>query len=138
MPDYVAEHAADRAAGMVLMGTGFMAVLLFSGEQRVSQASDWAKRLLQGGLALTSVTKAFGDVLSYLRLFALGLASASLAMTFNELAGQVQSGAGRAGPYLAVMLLLLGHAELRTDHDECGRARTAPEPDRIFQLGRHG
>ncbi|MFW2404715.1 MAG: V-type ATP synthase subunit I [Gammaproteobacteria bacterium] len=102
-------EGALALVGMVLMGAGFAAVLLFSGEQRVSQATDWAKRLLQGGLALTSVTKAFGDVLSYLRLFALGLASASLAMTFNELAGQVQLGAGRAGPYLAVLLLLLGH-----------------------------
>jgi V/A-type H+-transporting ATPase subunit I len=67
------------------------------------------KRLMQGGLALTSVTKAFGDVLSYLRLFALGLASASLAITFNELAAQIRGSAGAAGPYLAVGLLLLGH-----------------------------
>jgi len=58
---------------------------------------------------LTSVTKAFGDVLSYLRLFALGLASASLAMTFNELAAQIRGSGGVAGPYLSIGLLLLGH-----------------------------
>lgn len=95
--------------GMLLMASGFLAILLFSGEQHVSRTKDMAKRLLQGGLELTAVTRAFGDVLSYLRLFALGLASASLAMTFNELAGQIQENAGRAGPYLAVALLLLGH-----------------------------
>jgi V/A-type H+-transporting ATPase subunit I len=103
-PDGVAARS-----GMLLMVAGLVAVLLFSGEQRVSRARDVAKRLMQGGLALTSVTRAFGDVLSYLRLFALGLASASLAMTFNELAGQIQENAGRAGPYLAATLLLFGH-----------------------------
>jgi len=91
------------------MASGFVAILLFSGEQHVSRKKDMAKRLLQGGLELTAVTRAFGDVLSYLRLFALGLASASLAMTFNDLAGQVQENAGRAGPFLAAMLLLVGH-----------------------------
>jgi len=96
-------------SGMLLMAAGLVAILLFSGEQHVWRTKDMAKRLMQGGLALTSVTRAFGDVLSYLRLFALGLASASLAMTFNDLAGQVQENAGRAGPFLAAMLLLVGH-----------------------------
>ncbi|MGI9344092.1 MAG: V-type ATP synthase subunit I [Gammaproteobacteria bacterium] len=96
-------------SGMLLMAAGLVAILLFSGEQHVWRPKDMAKRLLQGGLALTSVTRAFGDVLSYLRLFALGLASASLAMTFNDLAGQVQENAGRAGTLLAATLLLLGH-----------------------------
>jgi len=96
--------------GMLALAAGLVAVLLFSGEQHIRRAPDLAKRLMQGVLALTTVTRAFGDVLSYLRLFALGLASASLAMTFNDLAGQVQDTAGRAGPFLATMLLLLGHA----------------------------
>jgi V/A-type H+-transporting ATPase subunit I len=98
------------SAGILALAAGLVAVLLFSGEQRIRDAGDVLKRALQGALALTSVTKAFGDVLSYLRLFALGLASASLAMTFNELAAQIRGGAGAAGPYLAVGLLLLGHA----------------------------
>ena len=97
-------------SGMLALAAGLVAVLLFSGEQRIRRARDMAKRLMQGGLALTTVTRAFGDVLSYLRLFALGLASASLAMTFNDLAGQIQGTAGRAGPFLAATLLLLGHA----------------------------
>ncbi len=99
---------AVAQVGTVALVAGLAGVLLFHGEAQVRGVRDLAKRLLQGGLALASVTKAFGDVLSYLRLFALGLASASLAMTFNELAAQVH-GAGRAGPYLAVSLLLLGH-----------------------------
>ena len=51
----------------------------------------------------------FGDVLSYLRLFALGLASASLALTFNELAMQVKAAMPGLGLLLAILLLLLGH-----------------------------
>ena len=46
-------------------------------------------RLTDGAVGLTGVTKLFGDVLSYMRLFALGLASASLAGTFNNLAAQL-------------------------------------------------
>ena len=39
-----------------------------------------------GLIALYGLSKAFGDVLSYMRLFALGLSSVSLAITFNQLA----------------------------------------------------
>ncbi|MDJ0926935.1 MAG: V-type ATP synthase subunit I [Gammaproteobacteria bacterium] len=95
--------------GQVAMGLGLLAVLLFRGEQVVRTRKDLLMRLAQGGLALTSVTKAFGDVLSYLRLFALGLASASLAITFNQLAGQLSDATGPAGPYFATVLLLIGH-----------------------------
>jgi V/A-type H+-transporting ATPase subunit I len=65
-------------------------------------------RLLDGLRALTGVTRVFGDVLSYLRLFALGLASASLALTFNDLArqaGQVQG----LGLLFAILILFVGH-----------------------------
>jgi len=96
-------------AGKLVMAGGLLGVLLFHGEQHVDGRRDLLKRLAHGALALTSVTKAFGDVLSYLRLFALGLASASLAMTFNELAAQIRGSGGAAGPYLSVGLLLLGH-----------------------------
>ena len=46
-------------------------------------------RLFDGLKALAGVSQAFGDVLSYLRIFALGLASSQLAVTFNDLAGRV-------------------------------------------------
>lgn len=53
---------------------------------------------------------ALGDTLSYLRLFALGYAGASLAAAFNELAAQVVQGVPGFGVLLAMLLLLLGHA----------------------------
>ena len=97
-------------AGFLLLATGLACVVIFSGEQKVVRAKDVFKRLMQGGLALTSVTKAFGDVLSYLRLFALGLASASLAITFNELAAQIRGSVGPPLNHLSILLLLLGHS----------------------------
>jgi V/A-type H+-transporting ATPase subunit I len=48
-------------------------------------------------------------VLSYLRLFALGLASASLALTFNDLARQVADEVPGLGLLFAILILLVGH-----------------------------
>ena len=85
------------------MGIGLCMVLFFT-----SDKTNPLTRLVEGLMALTSLTKAFGDVLSYLRLFALGLASASLAIAFNDLAHQVGSISG-FGMLLALMILILGH-----------------------------
>ncbi|MBI1248013.1 ATPase V [bacterium] len=67
-------------------------------------------RLVQGVLGLLKISSAFGDVLSYLRLFALGLASASLATAFNEMAEGVRSGLPRLGLLFALLILLFGHS----------------------------
>jgi V/A-type H+-transporting ATPase subunit I len=55
------------------------------------------------------VTTAFGDALSYLRLFALGLASASLAMAFNDLAHQVREILPGLGILFALLVVVIGH-----------------------------
>ncbi len=94
-------------AGVVV---GLLMVFVGSGLDRpVTTPKDWLMRLLDGALGLTGVTKLFGDVLSYMRLFALGLASASLAGTFNQLAGQLAGGLPGVGVLLAILLLLFGH-----------------------------
>ncbi len=51
----------------------------------------------------------FGDVLSYMRLFALGLASASLAGTFNNLSAQLAETMPGVGVLLAILVLVFGH-----------------------------
>jgi V/A-type H+-transporting ATPase subunit I len=58
---------------------------------------------------LTGLSNAFGDALSYLRLFALGLASASLASTFNDMAGQVKTALPGIGILFALLIALFGH-----------------------------
>jgi V/A-type H+/Na+-transporting ATPase subunit I len=67
-------------------------------------------RLIGGVLGLTKVSAVFGDILSYLRLFALGLASASLATAFNDMAAGIHSGLPRFGLLLALLVLVFGHA----------------------------
>lgn len=94
-------------AGLV---AGGLAVFLFSSERplRSLRLSDWAWRVFDGLQGLTGITKAFGDVLSYLRLFALGLASAQLAITFNGLAADAAS-SPFPGVLLAVVIIVVGH-----------------------------
>lgn len=99
-----------KGIGWALLGGGMAVILFFTDVRPVSHWSDGLKRLLAGLLSLTNVTKLFGDVLSYLRLFALGLASASLALTFNQLAEQVASALPGLGFFFSLLILLLGHA----------------------------
>ena len=90
--------------GYGLLGGGLLLIFM-SGVVGSSQKLPW--RLLQGFGALAGIATMFGDILSYLRLFALGLASASLAQTFNQLA--IQSAEVLPGPLLPLLILLLGH-----------------------------
>jgi len=91
--------------GALLVAGGLLLVVVFTaaGEKPLP-------RLLKGLLALTRVTGAFGDVLSYLRLFALGLASASLASAFNTMAATISTAMPVLGLFLALLVLALGHA----------------------------
>lgn len=91
--------------GMLLMIVGAAAVLWFTKVERV-----WWKRLLGGLLGFTKLTSAFGDALSYLRLFALGLAGSSLAMTFNNLGGKIDNALPGIGMFLAILLIVFGHS----------------------------
>lgn len=90
--------------GFVLIAIGIIAVLFFTSVEK-----PFWKRLLKGLMGLTRITGMFGDVLSYLRLFALGLASASLAAVFNDLAKQIYHEMSGFKIFLAVLILLIGH-----------------------------
>jgi V/A-type H+-transporting ATPase subunit I len=92
------------------LGAGLVCVLLFSSERpwMTFSLKEHAKRLIDGVVSLTGFTRAFGDVLSYLRLFALGLASAQLAGTFNDLTYKASCCVG-IGSLLAVVAVVFGH-----------------------------
>lgn len=95
--------------GPALIGGGLLLVFLFHSDQAVHGVGDLFKRGLSGLQALYGVSRAFGDVLSYMRLFALGLSSASLAVTFNNLARQVHENVEGGGLILAFLIILAGH-----------------------------
>jgi V/A-type H+-transporting ATPase subunit I len=90
--------------GIAAMALGLAGVVLFS-----SPEGPLWKRLLKGLSGLSGLSNAFGDALSYLRLFALGLASASLAGTFNDMAGQVKAALPGIGILFALLIVLFGH-----------------------------
>ena len=84
-------------------------ILIFSSDRPWGGSlQNIGRRLLEGVMQFANVSKAFGDILSYLRLFALGLASAQLAITFNGLAADA-SKTGGVGLLAALLILVVGH-----------------------------
>ncbi len=59
---------------------------------------------------LYGITGIFGDVLSYIRLFALGVSSAILGFVINEIALQILDSNAILGPIFFVVFLLIGHS----------------------------
>lgn len=58
----------------------------------------------------STVTGIFGDLLSYIRLFALGLSSSILGFVVNDIAFQIKDSMNIIGPVLFVLFLILGHS----------------------------
>ena len=96
--------AGLQALGIALMALGALLIVLFTAPREKPFA-----RLGQGLLGLTKLSGALGDILSYLRLFALGLASASLAVEFNNMAAGIYEGFPGIGLLFALLILVLGH-----------------------------
>jgi V/A-type H+-transporting ATPase subunit I len=104
-------RGADNAFNTVFpwaMGVGLVLILFFSSQRSVAGVGDFLWRLVDGLMAVTGVSSWFGDILSYLRLFALGLSSAALAVTFNQLAVQSMDVPG-IGLLFGLAILILGH-----------------------------
>ncbi|WP_026972832.1 V-type ATP synthase subunit I [Aliagarivorans marinus] len=95
--------------GPWMMGLGAVLVAVFTSDRPVNSLKSLLLRTLDGAKGIYNITSAFGDVLSYMRLFALGLSGASLAMTFNSLAGQALESSPVIGVLFAGLILLLGH-----------------------------
>ncbi len=96
------------AFGLYLIGGGMAAVFLFSGQ---SPEHGFIGGVLNGlKNAFTIVFDgigAFSDIISYIRLFAVGLATVAIAQAFNEMAASV--GTDGVAAVLAVVILLFGH-----------------------------
>ncbi len=102
---------AEPPIGAIILVAGLVSVFVGNGMDRpIGRPMDWLLRGFDGVAGLTSVTKIFGDILSYMRLFALGLSSASLGGTFNALSSQIADGLPGLGVFFAIIVLLFGHA----------------------------
>jgi V/A-type H+-transporting ATPase subunit I len=67
------------------------------------------RKLLGGLLGFYDVVGYFGDVLSYARLLALGLATSAIALAVNGIAGMVKGLPFYTGYIVAVLVLVAGH-----------------------------
>jgi len=94
-----------RTPSLATAALGLLLVVAFAG-----YGSRPLGRLGKGLAALTRLSQAFGDVLSYLRLFALGLASASLAIAFNGMAAGAREAIPGVGLLAALTILIVGHS----------------------------
>jgi V/A-type H+-transporting ATPase subunit I len=90
-----------------LMGAGLAMIIVFS-----RQEGRFFHGIVQGVANLLTIflsgISAFSDIISYIRLFAVGLATVEIAKSFNAMATGMADGA--LGIVLASIVLLLGHS----------------------------
>lgn len=96
---------AVQTVGRVLLWAGMLTILLMTARGERNPL----KRIGAGLYALYGISSYLGDVLSYSRLLALGLASAVIASVFNTMGGLLSS-SGAVGTVLAVIFLIGAHA----------------------------
>ncbi|MES0883441.1 V-type ATP synthase subunit I [Roseibium sp. SCP14] len=89
---------------------GLLTVGFFGSDRKVDSVKSGGLRIFDGLAALARIVNIFSDVLSYMRLFALGLAAASLAETINSLSGQLNHAVPGIGLLIALLVLSIGHA----------------------------
>jgi V/A-type H+/Na+-transporting ATPase subunit I len=92
---------------IIILAISFLTLMIFSSDLPVTNVKSFINRVLHGLETLSHISTLFGDILSYLRLFALGLAGASLAVTFNHIAVHIAKSSSY-GWMLAILVLLLG------------------------------
>ncbi len=90
---------------LIFVGVSALGILVFNHPKR--------NVLINIGAGLwdtyNMVTGVVGDLLSYIRLFALGLASAILGQVFNQLAFDLSPDVPVVGALIAIIILLIGH-----------------------------
>lgn len=98
----------NTAAILVMVGIGFVMVFVFGCQK---PGVSFLKGLAGGAGNLftqfLNTISAFGNVMSYIRLFAVGLASVAISESFNGMASGMMHGAGIPA---GVLILVIGHA----------------------------
>lgn len=96
-------------AALIAAGVGALLILLFKGRNKPKILGK-----ITGGLGeLYNITSVLSDILSYARLFGLGIATGVIAQVFNTLSGMLMTGTSMVmqiiGPIIAIVLLLVLH-----------------------------
>lgn len=92
-------------AALILIGGGFLLSFIFSSYNGSIKESvlDSCKNIVS---VLLGVVNNFSDIVSYIRLWAVGLAGSAIASTVNEMAGPMLGG---AIIFAGIILLVFGH-----------------------------
>jgi V/A-type H+-transporting ATPase subunit I len=98
-------HGVDNVTAKYLLIASLAVVFIFA-----SRSKNILFRILEGFNGLLGIVQVFSDVLSYLRLFALGIATVYMAQTFNMLAKNIVASFPWIGYLFAALILLAGHA----------------------------
>lgn len=93
----------SKPVSMTLLFSGLILLLFFT-----KTKGNILKRLVSGIANVTDIPTFLGDILSYIRLFGLGLSGGCLGMVVNSLALQLAD-IPYAGWLLTIILLLFGH-----------------------------
>lgn len=99
-----------ESVGPACVVAGLLVVGFFGSDRKVDSVKVGGLRIFDGFTALARIVNIFSDVLSYMRLYALGLAAASLAETINSLSGQLNQSVPGIGILIAILVLAIGHA----------------------------
>ncbi len=91
--------------GNILLYIGLFLIVFFSDPK-----ASILGRIGKGLWDLYGITGIFGDVLSYIRLFALGVSSAILGFVINDIAMQILATGPVIGHILCGIFLILGHS----------------------------
>lgn len=90
---------------VVVLAVGLLLTLLFP-----NNSKKWAVRLGLGLWNIYGLTGLVGDLLSYARLFGLGIATSAIASVMNQLANMALAGAGPIiGVPVALIIVVVGH-----------------------------
>ncbi len=96
--------------GIVRIVLGLLVVGVFASDRKVTSAKTLLLRILDGLAATFRLTNIFSDVLSYMRLFALGLAAASLAgRRSTSCRASWSTPPPGIGVLIALLVLVIGH-----------------------------
>jgi V/A-type H+-transporting ATPase subunit I len=101
----VSAQVASLAQYVILSIAGVLILLLNNPKRNI---------LMNFGVGLWDVysmaTSLLGDILSYIRLFALGVSSAILGLVFNSMAMTMKPDNPVLGPLVMVIILIIGHS----------------------------
>lgn len=104
----VIQKPCDYGVVFPIIGVSFVLVLLFGSQKKGSPFSDGLKTGL-GGFFTTflDTISCFSNIMSYIRLFAVGLATLAIAQSFNAMAAPMLGG---VTTIVGILILIVGHS----------------------------